>query len=363
MAEIITNTKYQILTPNGYQDFSGIQKLRKKGYRFECDNGLYCEVSIGHKFVNLDGIVLSDDLDVGDVIIHRHYGEVKITKKINQEEQDVFDLLDVKCGNIFYANNFIHHNCEFIGSSNTVIDSSCIERLFKAREEPHHLDMKGKFRIWEKPKSGCTYVMGVDSAKGTGENFSTIQILRIDSITPITMKQVAVWEDNYTDVYTFAGIVNRTSYYYNDAHIMVENNGEGAPVVQRLWWEYENENLINTGGKEKDLGIRATNKSKTMAVLLMKKILEDGSIEIIDPRTVEQLADYQDLGNNKFGGVNIADDLVSALYWALYVLEQEVFDESYQFIEQEDGDEAWGLLADFGEGVMVEDWSWLTTKN
>lgn len=362
MSEVITNTKYKILTPSGYQSFAGIQKLRKSGYRFECDNGLYCDVSKGHRFMTLRGEELSDDLDVGDAIVHRHYGEVKINKKIIKDEQDVYDLLDVQGDRTFYANGFLHHNCEFIGSSNTIIDSLCIERLFRTREEPNHLDMKGKFRIWEKPKDGCTYVMGVDTAKGTGENHSVIQVFRIDSITPVTMKQVAVWEDNYTDVYTFASIVNRTSYYYNDSYIMVENNGEGAPVVQRLWWEYENENLINTGSKERDLGIRATTKTKTLAVLLMKKLLEDANVEIVDPRTVEQLADFQDLGNNRYGGVNIADDLVSGLYWALFALEQEIFDESYQFTPEESGDDAWGLLSDFGGDEMNEDWSWLTDK-
>jgi len=356
------NTKYKVLTPTGFQSFVGVQKLEKEGYRFECDNGLYCEVSVGHRFVTLSGEVFADDLSVNDTIIHRHYGEVKIKKIINLGGSDVYDLLGVTGGDVYYGDGFVHHNCEFIGSSNTVIDSVCIERLFKRRKEPEFLDMLGKFRIWEKPKSGCTYVMGVDTAKGTGENSSVIQILRIDSITPVTMTQVAVWEDNYTDVYSFASIVNRTSYYYNDAHIMCENNGEGAPVVNRLWWEYENENLINTGSKERDLGIRATTKSKTLAVLLMKKILEDKCVEIIDPRTVEQLADFQDVGNGRYAGVNIADDLVSALYWAIFVLEQEVFDESYQFVAEENEDEAWGVLADFGDGAMEEDWSWLASK-
>ena len=255
--------------------------------------------------------------------------------------------------------------CEFIGSSNTVIDAICLDKLFKNRKEPEFFDMNGKFRIFEKPKNGCTYVMGVDTAKGTGENYSVIQILRLDSITPVTMTQVAVWEDNLTDVYTFADIVNRTSYYYNDAYIMVENNGEGSPVVNRLWWEYENENLINTGSKERDLGIRATVKTKVLAVLLMKKLMEDNNVEICDPRTVEQLADFQDLGNNRFGGVNIEDDLVSALYWALFTLEQDIFDESYQFtqnIQGDDGDDGWGVLADFGDNGMEENWDWLTDR-
>jgi hypothetical protein len=77
------------------------------------------------------------------------------------------------------------------------------------------------------------------------------------------------------------------------------------------------------------------------------------------------LADFQDLGHNRFGGVNIEDDLVSALYWALYTLEQEIFDESYQFtqkLSEGEEDDGWGVLADFGESGMEEDWDWLTYK-
>lgn len=359
MSEVISNTKYQILTPNGYQDFSGIQKLRKNGYRFECDNGLYCEVSNGHRFMTRGGEEFSDDLSVNDTIVHRHYGEVKINKKINLSEMDVYDLLDVRGDRTFYANGFIHHNCEFIGSSVTVIDAMTLERLMRQRQEPEWLDQQGRFRIWEKPKSGGTYVLGVDTSKGIGDNFSVIQVFRVHGISPVRMQQVAVWEDNMTDVYTFASVVNKMSYYYNNAHMMIENNGEGAPVVNRIWWDYENENLINTGSKNKDLGIRATHKTKNLAVLLMKKLIEDGNIEIYDPRTVEQLADFQDLGNDKYGGVNTNDDCISALYWCLFVIEQDIFDESYTFTEEVNTDEEiWGVLSDIDEYQV--DWSWLT---
>lgn len=361
MGEVVFNNKYQILTPNGYQDFDGIQKIRKSGYRFECDNGLYCEVSKGHRFVTSSGEVFSDDISIDDIIIHRHYGEVKVKSIITLDEQDVFDLLNVRGDRTFYANGFIHHNCEFLGSSATVIDSDSLEYFMKRRVDPVTLDQHGKFRVWEKPVNGGTYVLGVDTAKGTGENFSVIQVLRVHGIRPVRMQQVAVWEDNYTDVYTFASVVNKMSYYYNNAYMMVENNGEGSPVVNRLWWEYENENLINTGGKERDLGIRATNKTKNLAVLLMKKLLEDKNVELCDPRTIEQLADFQDLGHDKYGGVNMPDDCISALYWCIFVLEQDVFDETYEFdVGKNTDDEAWGLLSDVNE--YQEDWSWLTNK-
>lgn len=252
--------------------------------------------------------------------------------------------------------------CEFIGSSNTVISASTIDSLFKRRIEPDIIDMGGKFHIYQPPVQGALYVMGVDTAKGTGEDSSVVQVLKVDSISPVKMEQVAVWEDNYTDVYTFSDVVNRIAYYYNNSYIMVENNGEGAPVVQRLWWEYENENLINTGTKNKDLGIRATTKTKPQAVLLMKKLVEDKSIDLHHPKTIEQMADFQDLGNGKFGGKNTHDDLVTALYWGLFSLEQDVFDETYTFIEGEDDEEGWGILADYADGHFEDDWSWLSSK-
>jgi hypothetical protein len=265
-------------------------------------------------------------------------------------------------GNIKFQQEF---GCEFIGSSETIIDAKAIERLLRKRKEPESYDMGGKFRIWEKPKQGASYVLGVDTSKGVGGDSSVIQVIKVLGINPVQLRQVAVWEDNYTDVYKFAEVVNRMSYYYNDAYMMVENNAEGSVVVQRLWWEYENEYLINTGGKIKDLGIRATGNTKPRAVFLMKKIIEDQMITICDDKTVGQLADFQDLGNNKFGGVNINDDCVSSLYWAIFILEMNIYDESWTFSEENTSEEDfWGdIFGDWVDEVEREaDWSWLTEK-
>lgn len=361
MTEVISNTKYKILTPTGFQYFSAIQKLKKPTIRFIFEDDSDCTVSTGHKFY-IDGkILLSDDVVIGDSLYHQDKWYTKVVGIEYLGESDVYDLMDVSNGNLYYGNGILSHNCEFIGSSNTVIDGKTLERLMKHRKEPESLDMGGKLRIWEKPKQGATYVLGVDTSKGIGGDSSVIQVIKILGVNPIQMRQVAVWEDKFTDVYKFAEVVNKMSYYYNDGYLMVENNAEGSVVVQRLWWEYENQNLINTGGKVKDLGIRATGSTKPRAVLLMKKVLEDRMIEIYDERTVAQISDFQDLGGNKFGGVNINDDLVTSLYWAIYVIEMQVFDESFTFSEEQDEeDDFWGdFLSDWEDEAREVDWSWL----
>lgn len=249
--------------------------------------------------------------------------------------------------------------CCFIGSSNTIIDGKTLTRLMQGITHPEFIDMGGKLRLWEKPVDGAQYVLGVDTSKGVGSDFSVIQVFRIYGIKPVRMVQVAVWEDNFTDVYHFAATVNKMSYYFNNAHIMCENNSEGSVIVNRLWWDYENENLINTGTKNKDLGIRATTQTKPQAVLLMKKLIEDGSITLFDKNTIDQLGDFQDLGNNKYACVNCNDDCVTSMYWAIYILEQEIWEEGYEFNKTKEEDEVWGVLGDWADGNMSEDWSWM----
>ena len=245
-------------------------------------------------------------------------------------------------------------NVEFLGSTNTVIDTETLETLLTMYIDPKNMDLQERLSIYENPMDGCVYILGVDPAKGTGENHSVIQILKIISVKPIMVEQVGVFRDNLTDVYEFSEIINRLSYYYNNAYIMCENNGEGSAVIQRLWWELENENLVNTGSKNINLGIRSSRVTKPKAVLFMKKLIEDGSIKLPDKNTVEELASFIE-EKGKFFGKDKPDDCVCSLYWGLYLFEMDILDEKYMFVEKEN-DDAWGVLTDVEK---EEDWNWL----
>jgi len=251
---------------------------------------------------------------------------------------------------------------EFLGSTNTLINSVTLDVLLSSIKPPKIVDLNSKLKIYEKPKENAQYVMGCDPAKGTGENYSVIQVMRIDSLVPVKMKQVAVFRDNNTDVYNYSEILNRLSKYYNNAYMMVENNGEGSAVVERIWWEYENERLVNTGSKSINLGIRASRTTKPKAVLLMKKLIEDGSILLYDSDTVEELASFIE-EKGKFFGKDKPDDCVSALYWAIYVINMNIFDESFTFIEKDYEEDCWGILSDIEETVDNWDFSWLDKSN
>jgi hypothetical protein len=113
--------------------------------------------------------------------------------------------------------------------------------------------------------------------------------------------------------------------------------------------------MYNSGGKIKDLGIRATKTTKPKAVLLMKKLIEDYSLLLVDKDTLNQLGDFSEQ-HGKFGCVNLNDDLISALYWGVHLLNTDYLEESFEFESNYD-DDVWGILTDI---ESVEDWSWLT---
>lgn len=343
------NNRYKILSPSGYVDFEGIHQLVKNSYVEIITNNNILKCSNDHRILSNDIFIEAEKIKIGHLIKTSDGIETVIDKKIIDKPIILYDPINVSGGDVYYSNNILSHNCSFLGSSNTLLTTETIEFLFATYQKaPIHIDLMGKFRIYEKPKPGCDYVIGVDSGKGTGGDSSVIQVLKMKSMKPIAYEQVAVYQNNTVDIYMFTDIVHRISVYYNNAYIMVENNAEGSTVVNKLWWDIETDKLVNTGSKQIDLGIRATKNTKPRAVMLLKKLIEDHSLKINDKETVEQLSSFiEDKG--KFYGQNLHDDLVSGLQWATYITELDIFDETAKLKESvEEGKEVdvWGLLSD-----------------
>lgn len=256
---------------------------------------------------------------------------------------------------------------EFIGSTNTLINGDILKRIVDDYKDPEFEDLNGRLKIYEKPIDKSYYILGVDVSKGTGNHRSTIQVLKIESFSKPLVKQVAVFYDNKTDVYEFTRIINRLSIYYNNSYIMVENNAEGSTVVNGLWWDLENERLVNTGNKAANLGVRATRSTKPRAVVLMKKFIENENLKLVDQETLKELSGFIEQ-SGKFFGKDYYDDLVSALYWACFFFEMKDIididyeeDEMFNLFKEEDEDEddVWGILSDIEDTVENADFGWL----
>lgn len=346
----------KILTKNGFQDFKGLQKVKRPGVVITFENGQQFTCSRTHRFISGDLEIFAHSLRPGNSVLDKEGNLVKVVKISRKKEIECIDVLGVS-GETYSSEGFEHHNCEFLGSTYTVIDPECLKQLYEKilKITPIKIDMNNKLRIYEMPDKKSKYILGVDPSKGSGKHDATIQVLKIIAFKPeLKAKQVAVFSDNSTDPYAMAQVANRLSIYYNNATILCEGNGEGSATVSHLWWTFQNPNVFNEPGKNV-LGIVATPASKAKAVIMMKRMIENNFLEIYDNETVNQLATYVEDESGKTHGQNgLADDLVSSLYWACYAFTvPDIWDESISIYKNTNAsEEAWGILADIGDYHM-----------
>ena len=187
----------------------------------------------------------------------------------------------------------VHYNCSFIGSTATLIDGEVLKKLIPVdplrTEDNYHLS------IYEDPIPGALYVMGVDSSTGVGNDYCTVQIIKI--LNQDLFEEVAVYKNNKIKPYEFAQVIAKL--------------GCG--------------NILNTD--RRGIGTRATSQSKLDACMMLKKALELGKLKLHDEETITQLGRFEEITPNNFRGAKGShDDLVSSLYWAVYCLNQPQID-------------------------------------
>ncbi|MDD5651534.1 MAG: LAGLIDADG family homing endonuclease [Candidatus Nanoarchaeia archaeon] len=213
------------------------------------------------------------------------------------------------------------YGTQFLGSSSTLIDPDILERI--VYKNPVATKWTGLLLIYEQPQNGFTYVLGVDSGKGTGRDYSVIQILKI--INEHNIEQVALYRNNFIRPHDFSQVVVSIAQFYNNAYIMIENNDIGQSVCDNVWYELEYENLVNVDMK--GLGIRSTKSSKRNANALLKEYVEKHWLNICDERTVYELSRYEEVKPNVFAaGKHEHDDAVTSLLWALFFVKTEEYD-------------------------------------
>lgn len=214
------------------------------------------------------------------------------------------------------------HECNFLGSSSTLINADVLEHT--ECKEPTDFKYNGSMLIFEQPLDKVQYVLGIDPARGTGRDFSTIQVLKINSEKDVD--QVAVYSNEFIDPEMFADVCIGVSEYYNNAPMMVESNDIGSLVCDKIWNECNYDALINFD--KNGLGIRATRKTKLAGNLLLKRYIENGYLQINDKNTLYELSRYVEVtpGVYHCSSDNEHDDRVTSLLWAVYYLTSDFYD-------------------------------------
>lgn len=230
------------------------------------------------------------------------------------------------------------HECQFIGSSSTLISGSKLKQL--VYKNPLHLqNQQTGFCVYEMPRSGRVYFLAGDTSQGKGLDSSAFQII---DITSMPYKLVCTFRDNTITPVEYAEVIFRTAQQYNECMLLLENNDMGQTVCDTIYNEFEYENVMFTEssgrmGKilssgfgrpnAKDIGVKTTKSVKAVGCSMLKLLIEQDQLIVNDLTTIQELNVFSRKGVSYEAEPGNHDDLVMCLVLFAWASNQKYFKE------------------------------------
>lgn len=223
---------------------------------------------------------------------------------------------------------------EFVGSSGTLISGATLKRLKKAT--PIHVD-EG-LKLYEQVITNHKYVITVDTSRGKGFDYSAFSVI---DVTSPPYKQVCTYRNNNIEATDYAVIVERVAKYFNEAEMLIELNDLGKQVSDICFFDYGYENITMTetrgragkqisggfGGKNVERGITTTLPVKNTGCALLKSLIEQNQLIIIDEDTIRELNVFSAKGKSYEAEEGHNDDTVMPLVLFGWMSNQSYFKE------------------------------------
>ena len=331
---IIANDEYEILTPSGWSNFRAIRRTeRNKSFVIETEIGLL-ECTPEHPIKTEFGFRSAVDITIGEKIQYKEgfHSVNKITE--NNKNNFFYDAIDVANNNEYYTNDVVSHNCEFLGSSGTLIEGNKLKSLVP--RQPIH-DKNG-LKMYEEPEPQHTYFCVVDVSRGKGLDYSAFHIIDAQQMP---YRQVCTFRDNLITPVEYTEIIHRMCMKYNEALVLTEVNDIGAQIPDLLLFDYDYENILHTqnagragkrisGGFGKkgtaiDKGIRTTQQVKSIGCSVLKLLIEQDQLIVNDWDTINELSTFSRKGVSYEAEPGCHDDLVMGLVLFGWLSAQQFF--------------------------------------
>ena len=313
------NTKFEILTPEGFKGFDGVVRKKKEVVEIRTTSKVV-RTSLSHVFVYGCEQITAKSLKPGVLIAP---GEFVVSIELQPEEY-VYDPVNTGGTHTYCAGGFTHHNCTFEGSSYTLIDGSKLAQLPLAVP----IYQKDNFEVFYPPEKDNSYVVTVDVSRGRHHDYSAFTVI---DVSKMPYKVVAVYKDNEISTLEFPHLIYNTAREYNNAFILVEVNDLGEEVSNTIWYEYEYENLYFTQGSEISQargypGIRTTSKVKNLGCSVLKELVEKDQLNISSHRVIEELGLFVKHGKSYASeDTSVNDDLCTTMWLFAWLTKQDVF--------------------------------------
>ena len=233
----------------------------------------------------------------------------------------------------------VEFECDFIGSTQTLIDSKKLKCLtWKTPVEKTDDGIK----VYERAKEDHQYVMCVDVSRGKELDYHAIPVV---DITETPYKVVCSFRNNTMSPMVLPNLVFRIGNKYNKAHALVEINDIGAQVADILHHELEYDNILVTsvrgrkgqtldggfGSAQSQLGVRTTKAVKRLGCSIIKSMVEEDKIVVEDFDTIEEMVSFVAKANSYEAEKGHHDDLMMTLVLFGWLATQSYFKDLTNF--------------------------------
>ena len=230
--------------------------------------------------------------------------------------------------------------CEFLGSSNTLISGRKLQQIIH-RDPSFVHDMVRIFdspvkEDGEKNLKDHLYCIMVDVAEGKGLDSSAFQVI---DMTTTPYRQVASYNSSSISPILFPTVIFNTARLYNDAYILVEVNNTNQ-IAETLHADFEYENLwkVHTGNKKPQqlstgfargvqMGVKMSPQVKRIGCTNLRSLVEGDKLILQDFNTYSELTTFIAQKNSWSAESGANDDLVMCLVMFAWVTTQKYFRE------------------------------------
>lgn len=323
---MLKNSRFEVLTPSGWQGFDGIAASPKRVVRVTTNVGA-TRTSDKHRVIVNGKEKLSVSLKPGDWLTSKiHVVRVELLANIDI----LYDLVNVAGGNVYIADGFVHHNCEFQGSSGTLITGDKLQKLVFTTPIVEDENLC----VYEHPVHGNKYIMTVDVSEGVDRDYSVVSIFDV-SVKPF--KHVLTYRNNAIPPEVLTEVAYRIGKKYNYALAIIETNGVGVSVAKDLWFEYEYENIVKTVPKENGakigygkgsaLGVKTTKSTKRVGCSTLKSLIETDLLITNDYTAISEFGTFVMQGSSWGAEDGKTDDVVMTFVMFAWFTQQMDFED------------------------------------
>lgn len=198
----------------------------------------------------------------------------------------------------------IEFECEFVGSSSTLIDGNKL-RMIPYREPLKRTD---DTKVYIEPTAKRLYAIVVDTSRGINGDYSAFIVF---DISEMPYKVAAVYRNNKVSTLIYPTFVHHFAKLYNNAIVLVESNDVGKQVADILHYDLEYENVLFTtsdgqsgqrisGGSAgtSNIGVRTSSAVKKIGCSNFKTLVEMDRLVINDMALLNEMYRFVQKGNS-----------------------------------------------------------------